>query len=167
MISLASYPKSSSIQQISLHHSTCRLRTRHILNGAGVLGWNRRVVLKSNIQHLICHNGPADLCLKPSFLFFSHKILNKLLNISVSILFYFILFFGHATWLVGSSFPDQGLNPGLQQWKLGVLTTGLPGNSQSQFFKLWSGNNNSNPFDSKESSEKTVYKIIRTIPGKE
>ena len=32
--------------------------------------------------------------------------------------------------LAGSWFPNQGLNLGSLQWKHGVLTTGLPGNSQ-------------------------------------
>ena len=26
--------------------------------------------------------------------------------------YYYYYYFGHATWLVGSQFPDQGLNPG-------------------------------------------------------
>ena len=38
-------------------------------------------------------------------------------------------FFYHYTWLVGSQFPNQ-LNPHPQQWERGVLTTGLPENSQ-------------------------------------
>ena len=41
----------------------------------------------------------------------------------------FFLKFGHAARLVGSQFPDQGLNPGPRQWKCRVLTTGPPGNS--------------------------------------
>ena len=43
----------------------------------------------------------------------------------------FYLSFGHATWLAGSLFSAQGSNLGSQQWKHGVLTTGLPGNSLS------------------------------------
>ena len=43
--------------------------------------------------------------------------------------FIFIYFFGCTMWLVGSYFPDQGLNPDAQQWKHWVLTTGLPENS--------------------------------------
>ena len=47
----------------------------------------------------------------------------------------FFFFFGHALWLVGSLFPNQGLNPNLGwQWKWRVLTTGLPGNFQ--LFKI-------------------------------
>ena len=41
--------------------------------------------------------------------------------------------FGCTLWLCRiweSQFPDQGSNLGLVQWKLGVLTTGLQGNSQ-------------------------------------
>ena len=38
----------------------------------------------------------------------------------------FFFFFGHATWHVGSQYPDQGLKPCQLQWKSGVLTTGLP-----------------------------------------
>ena len=36
-------------------------------------------------------------------------------------------------WHVGSQFPDQGLNLSSLQWKLGVLTTGLPGKSLCRF----------------------------------
>ena len=43
-------------------------------------------------------------------------------------------FCGHATWLTGSRFPNQGLNPGAQQWKCGILTTGPPGNTPLPFF---------------------------------
>ena len=38
--------------------------------------------------------------------------------------------------LVGSWFPDQGLNPGPQQWKHRVLTTGPPGNSLKDLYNL-------------------------------
>ena len=48
----------------------------------------------------------------------------------------FFFFFCPAAQLVGSSFPDQGSNPGPLQWKHGVLTTGPPGNSQPLFLKL-------------------------------
>ena len=34
---------------------------------------------------------------------------------------------------IRSSFPNQGLNPGPQQWKFKVLTAGPPGNSQLLF----------------------------------
>ena len=40
------------------------------------------------------------------------------------------LFFGHATEHARSWFPNQGSNPCPLQWKLDVLTTGLPGKSQ-------------------------------------
>ena len=39
--------------------------------------------------------------------------------------------FGHTVELVGSSFPDQGLNPCPLHWKRGVLTSGMPGKSAS------------------------------------
>ena len=43
---------------------------------------------------------------------------------------FFFFFFGeHATRLVGSQSPNQGSNPGPQQWKHRVLTTGPPGKS--------------------------------------
>ena len=41
---------------------------------------------------------------------------------------------GHATWLTGSQFPNQELNPGAQQWKCGILTTGPPGNTPLSSF---------------------------------
>ena len=43
-------------------------------------------------------------------------------------------FFGCAVQLLGSQFPDQGSNSCSLQWKLRVLTTGPPGNSQTCFF---------------------------------
>ena len=39
-------------------------------------------------------------------------------------------------WLAGSSFPDQGSNPHPLQWKLRVLTTGLPGKSQENILSF-------------------------------
>ena len=44
---------------------------------------------------------------------------------------FFVFSFVRATWLMGSLFPDQGLNPGPWHWERGVLTTGPPGNSLS------------------------------------
>ena len=41
--------------------------------------------------------------------------------------FFFVPFFGHVTCLEGSYFSDQGPDP--RQWKCGVLTTELQGNS--------------------------------------
>ena len=46
-------------------------------------------------------------------------------------LFLFLIFFGHATWLVGSQFPDQGLNPAHgnespESWPLGHQGTPHP-----------------------------------------
>ena len=36
----------------------------------------------------------------------------------------------------GSLFPDQGSNSGSLGWERGVLTTGSPGKSLSEFFEL-------------------------------
>ena len=54
------------------------------------------------------------------FLFFfqSRRLINKCMTLFLAVLL-----------LVGSWFPDQGLNPGPEQRKWGVLTTGLLGNS--------------------------------------
>ena len=41
---------------------------------------------------------------------------------------YVLFFFRLPRSLWDLSFPDQGSNLGLLQWKCGVLTTGLPGN---------------------------------------
>ena len=41
--------------------------------------------------------------------------------------FTFFFFFFCTAQHVGPHFPDQGLNPGSLQWKLGVSTTGPPG----------------------------------------
>ena len=46
----------------------------------------------------------------------------------------FIYYFGQVAQLLGSWFPNQGLNPCPQQWKCKFLTTGLPGNSQKGLF---------------------------------
>ena len=49
----------------------------------------------------------------------------------------------HTTWLSACFFPNQGSNPCLLLWKLGVLTTGPPGSSlhakllSSHWFQLW------------------------------
>ena len=44
------------------------------------------------------------------------------------------IFFFFATQHMGSSFPNQGMNPRPLYWKLRVLTTGLPGKSQMEAF---------------------------------
>ena len=56
-------------------------------------------------------------------------------NKAVSSDFSAIFIFGHIAQLVGSYFPDQGLNSCPQQWQQGVLTTTPPGNSHLQFFE--------------------------------
>ena len=43
--------------------------------------------------------------------------------------FFFFFFFCHAMWLMGSYFPNQGLNLGSQQWEHRVLLTGPSANS--------------------------------------
>ena len=48
----------------------------------------------------------------------------------------FFFFPGCSAWFVGTWLPEQGLNPGPQQWKQWVLTTGLPGNSHSLLLKI-------------------------------
>ena len=47
------------------------------------------------------------------------------------------VFFGCAAWHVGCYFPYQGSNPCPLQWKRGVLTTGLPGNSLYMQLLSW------------------------------
>ena len=46
-----------------------------------------------------------------------------------SVIFIFFKFFGHTEWLAGSSFPNQGQNPCLLQWKHRVLPIEPPGKS--------------------------------------
>ena len=48
----------------------------------------------------------------------------------------FFFFPGHSAWLVGFYFPDQGLNPGSQQWEPGILTPVPPWSSQNCSFWL-------------------------------
>ena len=45
------------------------------------------------------------------------------------LLFIYLFIFCRSAWLERSLFPEQGLNPGLQQWKCRVLTTGPSGKS--------------------------------------
>ena len=53
------------------------------------------------------------------------------------IYFVFIFFlFRQCRMACGILVPDQGWNPCPLQWKCGVLTTGLPGNSPPIFFNL-------------------------------
>ena len=54
----------------------------------------------------------------------------------VLFLLFFFFFPGCSAWFVGTWLPEQGLNPGPQQWKQWVLTTGLPGNSHSLLLKI-------------------------------
>ena len=49
--------------------------------------------------------------------------------------FLIYLFGGHTTQHEGSWFPDQGLKSCPRQWKPGVLTTRLPGNSLEKVCK--------------------------------
>ena len=49
---------------------------------------------------------------------------------------YFFFFSGCSAWFAGTCFPNQGLNPGPQQWEHWVLTTGLPGNSPSLLLEI-------------------------------
>ena len=63
------------------------------------------------------------LCFKFSF----YQFLNLFSFLSMQK--YIYIFWGEcsATWLAGSYFPKQELNPGPGQWKWRVLTTGPPG----------------------------------------
>ena len=56
----------------------------------------------------------------------TYPISTDLFSLGISSFFFF---FGLTLRLVGSQFPDQGLNPCPLHWKCGVLTTGSPGNS--------------------------------------
>ena len=51
-----------------------------------------------------------------------------------SFVFYVLIIFIHTSRLVGSQFSDQGLTLYPLRWKLGVLTTGLPGKSPIVLF---------------------------------
>ena len=48
-----------------------------------------------------------------------------------TVVLHFFVSFGHMLQLVGSFFPDQGLNPCPQQWKHRVLTTRPSGKSSA------------------------------------
>ena len=65
----------------------------------------------------------------------SRFVLSSLTIVSWQILFLFF-FSGCFAWFAGTCFPDQGLNPGPQQWEHWVLTTGLPGNSPSLLLEI-------------------------------
>ena len=54
--------------------------------------------------------------------------------------FFFLLFYGHATWHLGSLFPDQGSNLHFLQWKCSILATGPPEKPQDTFSTQWRWN---------------------------
>ena len=80
---------------------------------------------------LLIYRNSIDFCLLVLHivLFLSSLFLLFFANYSrwCFVLFWF---FCLTTWLVGSSFSQQGLNPCPWQWKRGVLTTELQGSSQ-------------------------------------
>ena len=55
-----------------------------------------------------------------------HCSLLSMVLVSIFIIIIYFILFGHTARHVGSLFPDQELNLGPLQWKLRVLTAGLP-----------------------------------------
>ena len=53
-----------------------------------------------------------------------------LVVLGIPVFIYLHLLLGCTSWLVGTQFPDQGLNHGLWQWKPVILTTGTPESSR-------------------------------------
>ena len=60
-----------------------------------------------------------------------HSSISTYILFKILFLFYF---WPDPAWLARSQFPDQGLNPGPQEWKHKILTTGPPGNPLNLFF---------------------------------
>ena len=52
-----------------------------------------------------------------------------LVLLEIPVFIYLDLLLGCTSWLVGTQFPDQGLNRGSWQWKPVILSTGTPGSS--------------------------------------
>lgn len=95
---------------------------------------------------------PYPHCSIPPLFFSSYEVIYFLLAYSCftrlcqfqlysKVIQHIHFFFGSALWLVGTWFPDQGLNLGPQHWqgKHGVLNTGPPEDFQHFHFKekLW------------------------------
>ena len=71
-------------------------------------------------------------------------------------------------WLAGSSFPDQGSNPHTLQWKLRVLTTGLPGKSQENILSFWVKDGKVKEAQSQQGIGKRGYRAVPQggwVPG--
>ena len=84
----------------------------------------------------ICH---GDMCSLPLVLQKNHNSWNTQMMVTAFFFFFLAIkyFYFWPPWLVGFYFPYQDWTPGLLQWKLGVLTTGPPGNSPAiKYFKL-------------------------------
>ena len=60
------------------------------------------------------------------FILLGGGLIQRIYSLCFQASFVFFFFFCCTTQLVGSWFPNQGLNPCPQQWKCGVITTGLP-----------------------------------------
>ena len=69
-----------------------------------------------------------------SFLVIPFPERKKDMCMHVCVYTFFFFFFWSLHTVYGILVPDQGSNPGPLQWKRGVLTTGLPGNSLYLFF---------------------------------
>ena len=63
-----------------------------------------------------------------------------LVLLEIPVFIYLYLLFGCTSWLVGTQFPDQGLNRGSWQWKPVILTLGhqgAPDFKSTPIFKYW------------------------------
>ena len=97
-------------------------RIQSISKGENSLGKN--TLHRQSLGHL--RRGEA----KNYFLKGSNNKKKRILNTK-----FIYLFIGHAA-ACGNQFPDQGLDPGPQQRKGTVLTTGLPENSLNTKFRI-------------------------------
>ena len=76
-------------------------------------------IIRSTGHHSVCHS------------FWGGDIYPEegVLDFMIVLFLIFFFFFGCATWLTGSQYPDQGSNPGPWQWEHRVPTTRPPRNS--------------------------------------
>lgn len=98
------------------------------------LSWVLLVILSFLEIFVLYYFLPFKICCSFSKLFvLLLKILNLFLQITLAQFHILLFIFGTTVRLVGSLFPDQGLNLGSWQWEYGILTTVPRGNSPHIF----------------------------------
>ena len=110
------YPRVST-ERKKLRKLTVSTHLSHILS-PGFFSTQVSSLLSLSLPEFFVTELMYDSCRKEKYYILDSRLIN--------FPFYFL---GRAVQLAGWCFPDQGLNSDPQQWKSGVLTTRLPGNS--------------------------------------